>query len=131
MCPYCSADKVKTDSTFLDWKNYLSDTRHTCIEDGDPLLWAEYAAGFKFNGWRRLYKLDVSDTDLAYRRVRALRVQYGRYQDQVEGQPPGPLSTICLPHIKGCMPDKDTTPTESEPAGSERGGSGLEEGEAP
>ena len=34
------------------------------------------------------------------------------------------------PHIKGSAPDKDTTPTESELAGSERRGSGLEVGEA-
>ena len=62
--------------------------------------------------------------------VKAIREQYGQYQGQVEGQPPGPPSTISLPHIKGSTPNKDRTPTESELAGSERGGSGLEEGEA-
>ena len=41
----------------------------------------------------------------------------------------GPLSTIRLPHTKGTTPDRDTTPTESELAGSERGESGQEEGE--
>ena len=123
VCTYCSADKVKTYSTFLDWKNHLSDTHHTCIED-------EYAAGFKLDEWGQLHELDGIETDQAYRRVKALREQYGRYQGQVEGQPPGPLSTIRLPHIKGSTPDKDTTLTESEPTGSERGGSGLEEGEA-
>ena len=39
-------------------------------------------------------------------------------------------STIRLPHIKGSTPHIDTTPTESELAGSERGGSGMEEEEA-
>ena len=56
-----------------------------------------------------------------------IREWYGRYQGQVEGQPPGPPSRICLPHIKGSTPDKDTTPTESELTGSEHGGSDLEE----
>ena len=65
----------------------------------------------------------------AYQRFRTLRKQYGRYQGPGEGQPPGPLSTVCLPHTKGTTPDKDITPTESELAGSERGESGPKEGE--
>ena len=58
-----------------------------------------------------------------------LRKQYGQYQGPGEGQPPGPPSTVRLPHTKGTTPDKDITPTESELAGSERGESGPEEGE--
>ena len=130
VCPYCSADKVKTYFTFVDWRNHLTDAHHTCIKDGDPLMRAEYATGFKLDGWGRLHELDGSDTDQAYRCVKTLQERYGQYQGQVEGQPPGTLSTIRLPHIKGSTPKKDTTPTESEPAGSEHGGSGLEEGEA-
>ena len=103
----------------MDWRNHLSDAHHTCIKDGDPLMRAEYATGFKLDGWGRLHELDGSDTDQAYRCVKTLQERYGRYQGKVEGQPLGPLSTIRLPHIKG-----------STPAGSERGGSGLEEGEA-
>ena len=64
------------------------------------------------------HELDGSETDRAYERVQTLWKQYGQYQGQGEGQPLGPPSTICLPHTKGTTPDKDTTPTESEPAGS-------------
>ena len=67
--------------------------------------------------------------DKARNNIRALREQYSRYQGPVEGQPQGPLSTIRLPHIKGSTPDRDVTPTESEPVGSESGGSGVEEKE--
>ena len=34
------------------------------------------------------------------------------------------------PLVKGSTPDRDVTPTESEQAGSDHGGSGVEEGEA-
>ena len=34
------------------------------------------------------------------------------------------------PLVKGSTPDRDVTPTESERAGSDHGGSGVEEGEA-
>ena len=44
-----------------------------------------------------------------------------------EGLPPGPLSTIWLPHTKGETPDKDLTPKESEQAETEHGGTNLEE----
>ena len=93
-------------------------------------LWREeYAGGFKLDQWGRFNELEGSETDRAYQRVRTLRKHYGRYQGQGEGQPQGPPSTIRLPHTKGTMPDKDTTPTESELAGSEHGESGQEEGE--
>ena len=88
---------------------------------------AEYAAGFKLDDWGQLHELDRSDTDSAYQQVGGIRERYRRYQGQVEGQPPGPPSTIRLPHIKGSTPDKDTTPTESELAGSDHRGSDLEE----
>ena len=65
-CPYCSGDKVKMYSTFVDWRNHPSDTHHTRMEEGDPLLQAEYAAGFKLDGWGRLHELDGSDTKLVY-----------------------------------------------------------------
>ena len=130
VCQYCSADKPNTYSTFLDWRNHLLDTHHTCIQDGDPLMPAMYATGFKLDEWGRLQELDGRDTDSAYHRIKAIRERYSRYQGQVEGQPLGQPSTIRLPHIKGSTPDKDTTPTESELAGSERGGSDLEEREA-
>ena len=48
-CPYCSADKAKTYSTFLDWKKHLSDTHGHCMEDDDPLWQKEYAAEFKLD----------------------------------------------------------------------------------
>ena len=124
-----SADKPKTYSTFLDWRNHLSKTHPTCIRDGDPLLCAKYAAGFKLEDWGRFHNLDGNDTD-SYQHVVGIRGRYGRYgryQGQVEGQPPGPPSTFRLHHIKGSTPDKDTTLTESERAGSECGGSDLEE----
>ena len=70
VCPYCSADKARTYSTFLDWKNHLSDTHHHCIEAGDSLLRAEYAAGFKLDQWGRFHELDGSENDQAYKRVR-------------------------------------------------------------
>ena len=38
--PYCSADKARTYSTFLDWKNHLSTTNGHCMEAEDP-LWRE------------------------------------------------------------------------------------------
>ena len=112
--PYCSADKPKTSSTFLDWRNHLWETHPTSIQDGDPLLHAKYAAGFKLDDWGRLYELDGSYTDSAYQHVRRILERYGRYQGQVDGQLPGPPSTIRLPHLKDSTPGKDTTPTESE-----------------
>ena len=36
-CPYCSAEKAKTYSTFLDWRNHLQDTHEHCLEDDDSL----------------------------------------------------------------------------------------------
>ena len=112
-----SAGKPKTYTTFLDWRNHLSGTHPTCIRDGDPLLCAKYAAGFKLEDWGWFHDLDGSDTDSAYQHVVGIRGRYGRYgryQGQVEGQSPGPPSTFRLHHIKGSTPDKDTTPTESE-----------------
>ena len=106
VCPYCSADKARTYSTFLDWKNHLSDTHLHCMEAGDSLLREDYAAGFKLDQWGRFYELDGSETNRAYERVRTLRKQYGRYQGQGEGQPPGPPSTIRLPHTKGTKTQK-------------------------
>ena len=128
-CPYCSADMARTYSTFLDWKNHLSTTHGHCMEAEDLLWREEYAAGFKLDQWGRFHELDGSETNRAYQRVRNLREQYGRYQGQGEGQPPGPPSTIRLPYTKGTTPDKDMTPAESDLAGSERGESGPEEGE--
>ena len=127
-CPYCSADKAKTYSTFLDWK-HLSDTQGHCMESDDPLWQEEYTAGFKLDRCGRFHELEGSETDRAYQRVRTLRKHYGRYQGPGEGEPQGPPSTILLPHTKGTTPDRDTTLTESELAGSEHGESGQEEGE--
>ena len=128
-CPYCSAEKAKTYSTFLDWKNHLSDTHGHSMEDDDPLWQEEYAAGFKLDRWGRFHEVEGNETDRAYQRVVTLRKHYGRYQCPGEGEPPGPPSTIRVPHTKGTTPDRDTRPTESELAGSERGESGQEEGE--
>ena len=89
VCPYCSADEPKTYSTFLDWRNHLSETHPTCIQDGNPLLRAEYATGFKLDGWGRLHELDGRDTDSAYQHIVRSRERCSRYQAQVEGQPPG------------------------------------------
>ena len=127
--PYCSAEKAKTYSTFLDWRNHLQDTHEHCLEDDDPLRREEYAAGFKLDRWGRFHDLEGNDTDRAYQRVATLRKHYGQYQGPVEGEPPGPPSTIRLPYTKGTTPDREATPTESELAGSEHGESGQEEGE--
>ena len=129
VCPYCSAEKCKTYSTFQDWKNHLHDTHEQCLEYDDPLEREEYAAGFKLDRWERFHDIEGDETDRAYLRIATLRKHYGQYQGQEEGEPPGPPSTIRLPHTKGTTPDRDVTLTESERAGSEQGGSGQEEGE--
>ena len=87
----------------------------------------EYAAGFKLDRWQRVHELEGSAVDPLYQQIAELREDYGLYQGRVEGQPPGPPSTIWLPHIKGEMPDKDLTPMGSEQAESECGGIDLEE----
>ena len=127
--PYCTAEISKTYSTFQDWKNHLHTTHGQCMEDDDPLDQEEYAAGFKLDRWERFHHIKGDETDRAYLRIATLRKHYGRYLGQVRGKPPGPPSTIRLPHIKGTTPDRDVTPTESEFAGSEQEGSGQEEGE--
>ena len=127
VCPYCSAETCKTYSTFQDWKNHLHATHEQCLEHDDPR--EEYAAGFKLDRWERFHGIEGDETDRAYLQIATLRKHYGRYQGQVLGEPPGPPSTIRLPHIKGTTPDRDVTPTESERAGSEQEGSGQEEGE--
>ena len=99
------------------------------MEDNDPLDQEEYAAGFKLDRWERFHHIKGDETDRAYLRIVTLRKHYGRYQGHVRGEPPGPPSTIHLPHIKGTTPNRDVTPTESEFAGSEQEGSGQEEGE--
>ena len=129
VCPYCSAEKCKTYSTFQDWKNHLHDTHGQCLEYDDPLEQEEYAAGFKLDRWERFHHIEWEETDRAYLRIATLRKHYGQYQGQEEGEPPGPPSTIRLPHTNGTTPDRDITPTESERAGSEQGGSGQKEGE--
>ena len=129
VCPYCSAEKCKTYSTFQDWKNHLHDTHEQCLEYDDPLEREEYAAGFKLDRWERFHDIEGDETDRAYLRIATLRKHYGQYQGQEEGEPPGPPSTIRLPHTKGTTADRDVTPTESERARSEQGGSGQEEGE--
>ena len=86
-------------------------------------------AGFKLDQWGRFHDLEGNETDLAYQCVATLRKHYGQYQGPGEGEPLGTPSTIRLPHTKGTTPDRDTTPTESELAGSDHGDSGQEEGE--
>ena len=129
VCPYCSAEKCKTYSTFQDWKNHLHDTHEQCLEYADPLEREEYAACFKLDRWERFHDIEWDKTDRAYLRIATLRKHYGQYQGQEEGEPPGPPSTIRLPNTKGTTPDRDVTPVEFERAGSEQGGSGQEEGE--
>ena len=124
-----STEKAKTYSTFLDWRNHLLDTHEHCLEIDDQLQREEYAAGFKLDLWRQFHDLEGNETDRAYLRVATLRKHYGQYQGPEEGGPPGPPSTIRLPHTKGTTPDRDVTPTESERAGSDHGDSGKEEGE--
>ena len=87
-----------------DWKNHLHTTHAQCMEDDDPLDREEYAAGFKLDRWER---------------IATRRKHYGRYRGKVQGEPPGPPSTIRIPHIKGTTPDRDAKPAESEFAGSE------------
>ena len=84
---------------------------------------------FKLDRRERFHDIKGDETDRAYLRIATLRKHYDRYQGQVQGEPPGPPSTIRLPHIKGTTPDRDVTPTESELAGSKQEGSGQEEGE--
>ena len=67
--------------------------------------------------------------DRAYLRIATLRKHYGRYRGKVQGEPPGPPSTISIPHTKGTTPDREVEPTELEFAGSEQEGSDQEEGE--
>ena len=129
VCPYCSAEKCRTYCTFLDWRNHLLDTHEHCLEDDDPLQREEYAAGFKLDRWERFHDLEGNENDRAYLPVATLRKHYGQYRGQEEGEPPGPPSTIRLPHTKGTTPDRDVTPTESERARSDHGDSGQEEGE--
>ena len=105
------------------------DTHEQCLEYDDPLEREEYVAGFKLDRWERFHDIEGDETDRAYLCIATLRKHYGQYQGQEEGEPPGPLSTIRLPHTKGTTPDRDITPTESERARSEQGGSGQEEGE--
>ena len=112
ICPYCSAEKCKTYSTFQDWKNHLHDTHGQCLEYDDPLQREEYAAGFKLDRWERFHDIEGDETDRAYLRIATLRKHYGQYQGQEEGEPPGPSSTIRLPHTEGTMPDRDVTLTE-------------------
>ena len=128
-CPYCTAEICKTYFTFQDWKNHLHATHGQCLEDDDPLDQEEYAAGFKLDQWERFHDIKGDETDRAYLRIATLRKHYGRYKGQVQGEPPGPPSSIRLLHIKGTTPDREVTPTESEWAGSEQEGSGQEEGE--
>ena len=123
VCPYYSAEKCRTYSTFQDWKNHLQDTHEQCLVDDDPLQREEYAAGFKIDRWERFHNIEGDENDRAYLRIATLGKHYGQYQGQEEGEPPGPPSTIRLPHTKGTTPDKDVTPTESERAGSDHGGS--------
>ena len=118
VCPYCSVEKCRTYSTFLDWRNLLLDTHEHCLEDDDPLQREEYAAGFKLDRWERFHDLEGNEKDRAYLRAATLRKHYGQYQGQEEGEPPGPPSTIRLPHTKGTTPDRDVTPTVG--AGRER-----------
>ena len=49
VCQYCSVEKAKTYSTFLERRNHLSDTHEHCMEDDDPLQQEEYAVGFKLD----------------------------------------------------------------------------------
>ena len=120
VCPYCSAEKYKTYSTFQDWKNHLHATHEQCLEYDDPLEREEYAASFKLDRWERFHDIEGDETDRAYLRMATLRKHYGRYQGQEEGEPPGPPSTIRLPHTKGTTPDQNAMPTESKRAGSEQ-----------
>ena len=129
VCPYCSAETCKAYFTFQDWKNHLPATHEQCLEHDDLIEREEYAAGFKLDRWERFQDVEGDETGRAYLRIATLRKHYGRYQGQVLGEPPGPPSTIRLPHIKGTTPDRDVTPTEAERAGSEQEGSGQEEGE--
>ena len=99
------------------------------MEDDDPLDQEEYATGFKLDRWERFHHIKGDETDRAYLRIATLRKHYGLYLGKVRGEPPGPPSTIRIPHIKGTTPDRDITPTESEFAGSKQEGSGQEEGQ--
>ena len=130
-CPYCSASKLRTYSTFADCKKHLSDTHASCLWEDDPILRAEYAMGFKLDDWGRFHGLEGSDTDEAYLHVVRVRDRYGPFPGPLDGQPPRAPSTIRLPHLKGTTPDRNTTPTESEPTGAEGQGSdaGSEAGE--
>ena len=105
VCPYCSAEKCTTFCTFQDWKNHLHDTHGQCLEYDDPLEREEYTTGFKLDRCERFHDIEGDETNRAYLRIATLWKHYGQYQGQEEGEPPGPPSTIRLPHTKGTTPD--------------------------
>ena len=90
VCPYCAKVNPKTNSTFNSWKKHPLDTHPTFLHKCNPLMDAEYAAGFKLDRWRRLHKLEENDADLSYMRIAELRADYGTYPGKTEGRPPGP-----------------------------------------
>ena len=93
VCPYCSADKVKTYSTFADWKNHLGDTHQHCMAGDNPLLEAGYAAGFKLDSWGRLHELDGIDTDPAYKCIKTLQASLSQRQYARQGRDPHGIRT--------------------------------------
>ena len=119
VCLYCSRVNPKTYSTFNDWKKHLIDT---CLRKCEPLMEAEYAAGFKLDRWQRLHKLEGNEADPLYVRIANCRRKLGRMQGGPRDEPP-----IRLHHTKGETPDKDLRPTELEQAESERGNTDLEQ----
>ena len=103
----------------------------TCLLVGedDALLQEEYAAGFKLDQWYRFHSINGDETDQLFLRVSRLRDNYEPYDPRKGEGPetpaPGPLSLLCLP--QGSTPDQHQTPTGSELADSEVGGTDLEE----
>ena len=107
--------------------------------DKDPFFVEEYAAGFKLDGWYRFHGITEDELDQSFLRLSRLRHDYGPYQGKREDtgtSAPDPPPTIRLPHSKGAMPDRHQTPTGSELADREIGGTDwegtgeeLEEGE--
>ena len=119
VCPYCSAEKCRTYSTFLDWRNHLQDTHEYCLEDDDLLHREEYAAGFKLDRWDR----ERPGLSAHRHSAKALWPVPGSGRGRAAGttvyHPP--------PHTKGTTPE--VTLMGSERAGSDHEGSGQEEGE--
>ena len=79
------------------------------------------------DGWYHFHSITGDELDQSFLRVSRLRDDYGPYQEKdVWVGAPGPPSKIRLTHSKRATPDRYRTPTGSELADSEMGGTDWE-----